>query len=74
MRPSVLAKFHAGLIIKSALDSGWEPAEKYSRLKRARIVMEMNKLKFWLLTGKRKGFDASNDVPPLQTRSNHDRP
>lgn len=36
--PASIAKFHAGLIIQSALDCGWEPPDKYSPLKRARIV------------------------------------
>ena len=35
--PATIAKFHAGRIIQSALDAGWEPPEYYSPLKRARI-------------------------------------
>jgi hypothetical protein len=43
-RPSAIAKFHAGLIIRSAIDSGWQAPANYSPLKRARIECELKKL------------------------------
>ena len=43
-RPSQIAKFHAGLILRSALNDGWEAPAEYSLLKRARIQGELKKL------------------------------
>jgi hypothetical protein len=43
-RPSQIAKFHAGLILRSALNEGWEAPAEYSLLKRARIQRELKKL------------------------------
>ena len=42
--PATIAKFHAGRIIQSALDAGWQPPEKYSPLKRARIADHLQRL------------------------------
>ena len=52
MHPANIAKFHAGLILESALKDGWEPPDKYSPLKRARIKERMRKLAEKLITGK----------------------
>jgi len=42
--PATIAKFHAGRIIQSALDAGWQPPEKYSPLKRMRIIEHLQRL------------------------------
>lgn len=42
--PATIAKLHAGLIIQSALDAGWEAPSHYSPLKRARIARRLQLL------------------------------